>query len=95
MIDYDSKFDIMYYTSGNTSNSYGDEDIDNIVVLKDIDSDEIVGYTILNYKKMIAPNTEQLRELLSVISTSIYEKMMKCFNLCIQKEVNLKKNNKA
>ena len=36
-INYDSKFDIMYYICGDTTNSYGDEDIDNIIVLKDIE----------------------------------------------------------
>ncbi len=80
MIDYDSKFDIMYYTDGDTSNSYGDEDIDNIVVMKDMDSDEVVGYTIMNYKKMSTPNTDQFRDLLSVIGNTIYDKMVSCFN---------------
>lgn len=51
-VDYDSKFDVMYYTIGDTSNSYGDESIDNIVVLKDLDTDEITGYTIMNFKKI-------------------------------------------
>ena len=80
MIDYDSKFDIMYYSDGDTSNSYGDEDVDNIVVVKDIGSDEVVGYTIMNYKKMSTPNTEQFKELVSVIGKSVYDKMMACFD---------------
>ena len=42
----------MYCTIGDTSISYGDETIDNIIVLKDIDTDEITGYTIMNFKKI-------------------------------------------
>lgn len=80
MIDYDSKFDIMYYSDGDTSNSYGDEDINNIVVMKDINSDKVVGYTIMNYKKMATPNTEQFKELLSVIGNTIFDRMSNCFN---------------
>ncbi len=80
MIDYDSKFDIMYYSDGDTSHSYGDENIDNIVVVKDISSDEVVGYTIMNYKKMSTPNTEQFKELMSVIGKTVYDKMMACFD---------------
>lgn len=80
MIDYDSKFDIMYYSDGDTSNSYGDEDIDNIVVMKDMDSNEVVGYTIMNYKKMSTPDTVQFRELISVIGNTIFERMVACFN---------------
>ena len=59
-VDYDSKFDVMHYSVGDTSNVYGDEDIDNIVVLKDMDSDEIIGYTIMNFKKMIMAGSESL-----------------------------------
>lgn len=51
-INYDSKFDVLYYTWGDTSNSYGDEDNDGIVSIRDMDSDEIQGYTIFNFKKI-------------------------------------------
>lgn len=58
-IDYDSKFDVMNYRIGDTSNSYGDEDIDNIVVLKDMDTDEITGYTIMNFKRICQNKTKE------------------------------------
>lgn len=51
-INYDSKFDVLYYTWGDTSNSYGDEDDDGIVSVRDIESDEIRGYTIFNFKRI-------------------------------------------
>lgn len=42
----------MNYVFDDTSNSYGDEDIDNIVTLKDIDTDKVTGYTIMNFKRI-------------------------------------------
>lgn len=58
-IDYDSKYDIMYYACGDTTNSYGDEDIDNIIVLKDIDSDEVMGYTIMNFRRICVSHSKE------------------------------------
>lgn len=49
--NYDKKFDTLYYTIGDPRNSYGDEDIDDIVILKNLDTDEIVGITILNFMR--------------------------------------------
>ena len=57
-IDYDSKFDVLYYTWGDTSNSYGDEDDDGIVSVRDIESDEIMGYTIFNFKRICDEKAE-------------------------------------
>lgn len=74
-INYDSKFDVMYYSFGDTSNVYGDEDINNIVVMRDIDSDEIKGYTIMGFKRMSESGSELLNKLISVIGQSIFEAM--------------------
>ena len=52
-VDYDSKFDVLYYNMSNTENSYGDEIDDNIVLLRDIDTDKITGITILGYKRAL------------------------------------------
>lgn len=74
-ISYDSKFDVMYYSFGDTSNVYGDEDINNIVIMKDIDSDEVKGYTIMNFKRMSESGSELLNELISVIGQNVFEAM--------------------
>lgn len=58
-INYDSKYDVMSYIMSDTSNSYGDEDVDNIVTLKDIDTDAITGYTILNFKRICSAKSEE------------------------------------
>lgn len=52
-VDYDQKFDVLYYNISNTENSYGDEIGDNIILLRDIDTDKITGITILGYKRML------------------------------------------
>lgn len=48
---YDQQFDTLYYTLGDTSHSYGEEEIDDIVILRDLESDEITGITVLNFLK--------------------------------------------
>ena len=58
-ISYDPKFDVLSYVFGDTSNAYGDEDNDNIIILKDIDTDQIVGYTILNFKRICQNKTTE------------------------------------
>lgn len=65
----------MYYSFGDTSNVYGDEDINNIVIMKDIDSDEVKGYTIMNFKRMSESESELLNELISVIGQNVFEAM--------------------
>lgn len=52
-VDYDQKFDVLYYNMSNTENSYGDEIDENIVLLRDIDTNKITGITILGYKRML------------------------------------------
>ena len=48
-VDYDTKYDVLYIMLSDTSNSYGDEDPDGIVVFKDIDTDQITGVTIFDF----------------------------------------------
>lgn len=45
MINYDSRNDILYIKFKPTDNSYGTEN-NNIVTLRDLDTDEITGYTV-------------------------------------------------
>lgn len=68
-ISYDPEFDILYYTIGDTSNSYGDEFVDNIVELKDFDTDEITGFTVMNFVKICKkqpPEYDTLSGLLDI-----------------------------
>lgn len=52
-IDYDKKFDVLYCKFANTDNSYGDEVDNNIVVLRDIETDTVTGITIMGLRKSI------------------------------------------
>ena len=74
-ISYDSKFDVMYYTFGDTSNVYGDDETDGIVVMRDIDSNEVKGYTIMGFKRILESGTELINSLVSIIGLNIFEAM--------------------
>ena len=62
-INYDSKFDILYLGFKDRSNSYGDEDIDNIVWLRDIFDESVTGLTIMDFYKMLSNNDERILEV--------------------------------
>lgn len=65
-VDYDNEFDVMNYRIGDTSNSYGDEDVDNIVTFRDMNTDEITGYTIMNFKRICRTRSKEY-EIISKI----------------------------
>lgn len=54
--DYDKKFDVLYIALGDRSNSYGDDSDGDVIYLKDIDTDELTGITIMNFKKKYIEN---------------------------------------
>ena len=56
VFDYDKKFDVLYIALGDRSNSYGDASEGNVIYLKDIDTDELTGITIMNFKKKYIEN---------------------------------------
>ena len=56
VFDYDKKFDVLYIALGDHSNSYGDDSEWNVIYLKDIDTDELTGITIMNFKKKYIEN---------------------------------------
>lgn len=46
--DYDERHDVLYIALGDRSNSYGDDE-NGLIYLKDIDTDELTGITILSF----------------------------------------------
>ncbi len=62
-ISYDNKYDVLYFTLDENDNSYGDEIDDNIVFMKDIDTNEITGITVMGFLKYYHNNTEKLETL--------------------------------
>ncbi len=77
MIDYDSKFDVLRYIIGNTSNSYGDEEGDNIIVFRDMGTGEVTGYTVMNFKRICKEMSEEYAEIAEMFDV---EKAMKACN---------------
>ena len=69
-IYYDSKYDVLNIKFSSTKNSYGDEEIDNIILLKDFKDDKITGITILDFKKMYDRNDERMKEINKYIDSN-------------------------
>lgn len=53
MIDYDEKHDVLYVAIGDKTNSYGDDSEDDVIVMRDFDTDRITGFTISLIAKKI------------------------------------------
>ncbi|MCM1543149.1 MAG: hypothetical protein NC121_18080 [Blautia sp.] len=67
-ISYDTKFDVLYYTFGNPSNSYGDEISSHIIVMRDIETEEPQGFTVLDFKKICEKKNSEYDELCKLFS---------------------------
>lgn len=48
-LNYDEKNDILYLGLADKSNSYGDEIISGLIVMRDLLTDEITGFTIFDF----------------------------------------------
>lgn len=46
VVNYDEQNDVLYVKIASTDNSYGTESPDGIVTLRDVNTDEITGFTI-------------------------------------------------
>ena len=73
---YDEENDILYYTSADKSNSYGDEEPDNIVFMRDIDTDVITGITILDFARMYKNNDCRMNILMEYFDVTAVVKIL-------------------
>lgn len=55
--DYDTKYDVLYVALGDRNNSYGDDSENGIIYLKDIDTDELTGVTVMDFMKRYYSHT--------------------------------------
>lgn len=55
--NYDGKFDVLYLALGDKSNSYGDDSEQDLIYLKDMDTDELTGVTIMGFLKKYISNS--------------------------------------
>lgn len=53
-VDYDSRFDTLYVAVGDKSNSYGDEDLEGIILMRDMETDDITGFTVLSFFRKLS-----------------------------------------
>lgn len=58
--DYDEKNDILFvHLSPDNSNSYGEEIDKNIIIMRDMDSDEITGVMLYGFNKYVKNDPEK------------------------------------
>ena len=57
---YNNKFDVLSVHYTDPSNSYGDEELDNIVMFKDLDTNELTGVTVLSFLEMYHNHDKRL-----------------------------------
>lgn len=50
-IDYDNRFDTLYVALGDKSNSYGDDSLNDVILMRDAGNDEITGLTVLSFRR--------------------------------------------
>lgn len=65
--DYDSRHDTLYVAFAPKNNSYGDDSQAGIILMRDIETDDITGFTILSFlKKWKSQSLPKLPESLNI-----------------------------
>ena len=77
-INYDKHFDTLYFAFASNDNSYGDDSKNSIILLRDMDTEEITGITILSFMKKYQTNT--LPELPIELGISIEDDILPRIN---------------
>ena len=77
-INYDKHFDTLYVAVASNDNSYGDDSQNSIILLRDMDTEEITGITILSFMKKYQTNT--LPELPIELGISIEDDILPRIN---------------
>lgn len=62
-IDYDKKFDTLSIAITDNNNSYGDDTNEDIIIRRNIDTDEVTGFTILSFQKKLLALKQDKRDL--------------------------------
>ena len=75
-IDYDSTYDVLYVRQNDSTNVYGDEEPDNLVFFRDLDTDEFVGITIMDYLHMLKTGDSRLSSVPANIDLSAINKSL-------------------
>lgn len=60
-VNYDSENDVLYLGFRDRNNSYGNEMLPRVIALNDMDTEEIVGLTILDFEQSCNELKEALK----------------------------------
>lgn len=55
--DYDKRYDTLYVAFSDNSNSYGDDSLNDVILMRDLFTDDITGITILSFLKKYRSNS--------------------------------------
>lgn len=74
-VNYDSKFDILNVYFGPTTNSVGDEDVDNIIEFRDVYSNQLTRLMVIHFKRIFEEEDFKLLKIKENIDfDQIYKK---------------------
>lgn len=74
---YDSKYDVMYISFSDSNHSYGDDELPGIIMRRDMDTDEITGYTITRFKELYSKHQlPQLPRSFPLSYDDLYQKVI-------------------
>ena len=68
-INYDSTFDVLYYNIVESENDYSADTNGNIETFRDMETDEVTGYIVFNFRDICESKTKEyslLRELFDI-----------------------------
>ena len=68
-INYDPKFDVLYYNIAENENDYSADTNGNIETFRDMETDEVTGYIVFNFRDICENKTKEyslLRELFDI-----------------------------
>jgi len=59
MLNYDKQNDMLYVSIADNSNSYGADEVKNITVFRDVDSDNVTGFMVFDFIRNFATQIER------------------------------------
>lgn len=76
-LDYDNAHDTLYVALGDKANSYGDDSLGDVILMRDIETDDITGITILSFLKKC--KSKKIPKLPSSLNLSIEKDILPLF----------------
>lgn len=73
-VNYDNRFDTLYVAFSDGANSYGDDSEVGVIIMRDLNSDSITGFTLFHFMKKF--KTDQLPAIFTQLPNSIVREIV-------------------